>query len=89
MQEYMALTKTKRQCRSINTRFWMGEKIWAIVTLVPAVFVAEDSPNFMAIRARFGLLLIVLVAYLIAMPAVPRRHCRCMTAISNLIARKS
>jgi hypothetical protein len=46
---------------------WMGEKIWAIVTLVPAVFVAEGSPNFIAIRAMFGLLLIVLVAYLIAM----------------------
>jgi hypothetical protein len=68
---------------------WMGEKIWAIVTLVPAVFVAEDSPNFMAIRAMFGLLLIVLVAYLIAMRPFRAAIARCMTAISNLIARKS
>jgi uncharacterized membrane protein YccC len=68
---------------------WMGEKIWAIVTLVPAVFVAEDSPNFVAIGAMFRLLLIVLVAYLIAMRPFRAAIARCMTAISNLIARKS
>ena len=41
--------------------------ILAIVTSVPALFVAEDSPNFMLIRAMFGLLLIVLIVYVIAM----------------------
>jgi hypothetical protein len=68
---------------------WIGETILAIVTSVPAVFVAEDSPNFTAIRAMFGLLLIVLVAYLIAMRPFRAGIARCMTAISNLIARKS
>ena len=38
-----------------------------IVTSVPALFVAEDSPTFMAVRVMFGLILIVLVVYVIAM----------------------
>jgi membrane protein YqaA with SNARE-associated domain len=46
---------------------WIAEKILAIVTFVPALFVPEGSPTFMAVRAMFGLILIVLVAYLIAM----------------------
>jgi hypothetical protein len=37
---------------------WIGETI-----LVSALSVAEDSPNFTAIRALFGLLLIVIVVY--------------------------
>ena len=46
---------------------WIGTKILALMTLLPAVFVDEKSPNFTAIRAMFGLGFIVLVAYLIAM----------------------
>jgi hypothetical protein len=46
---------------------WISETILAIVTFVPALFVAEESPNFMLIRAMFGLLLILLVVYIIAM----------------------
>jgi hypothetical protein len=49
---------------------WVGEKILAIVTFIPALFVAEDSPNFMLVRAMFGLLLAVLVVYIIAMRPV-------------------
>ena len=45
---------------------WIGTKILALMTLLPAVFVDEKSPNFTAIRAMFGLGFIVLVAYLIA-----------------------
>ena len=45
----------------------ISDTIWAIVTSVPAWFVPEGSPNFMAIRAMFGLLFIVLIVYLIAM----------------------
>ena len=46
---------------------WFSETMLKIVTTVPALFVAEDSPTFTAVRAMFGLILIVLVAYLIAM----------------------
>jgi hypothetical protein len=49
---------------------WVGEKILAIVTFIPALFVAEDSPNFMLFRAMCGLLLAVLVVYIIAMRPV-------------------
>ncbi len=68
---------------------WIGEKILAIVTFVPALFVAEDSPTFMAVRAMFGLLLIVLIAYLIAMRPFRSAIVRCMKAMSNLFAPRS
>jgi hypothetical protein len=68
---------------------WIGEKILAIVTFVPALFVAEDSPTFVAVRAMFGLLLIVLIAYLIAMRPFRSTIVRCMRAMSNLITPKS
>jgi hypothetical protein len=45
----------------------ISEAIWAIVTSIPAWLVPEGSPNFMAIRAMFGLVFIVLIVYLIAM----------------------
>jgi hypothetical protein len=45
----------------------ISETIWAIVMFVPAWLVPEGSPNFVAVRAMFGLLLIVLIVYLIAM----------------------
>ena len=68
---------------------WIGEKILAIVTFVPALLVAEDSPTFMAVRAMFGLLLIVLIAYLIAMRPVRSVIVRCKKAMSNLFAPRS
>ena len=46
---------------------WISETVWAIVSFVPALFVSEDSPNFVLIRTMFGLLLIVLIVYLVAM----------------------
>jgi hypothetical protein len=67
---------------------WIGTKILALMTLLPAVFVDEKSPNFTAIRAMFGLGFIVLVAYLIAMRPFRSTIGRCMRAMSNLAARK-
>jgi hypothetical protein len=46
---------------------WIAEKIMAIVTFIPALIVEQDSPNFMLVRAMFGLLLIVAIVYLLAM----------------------
>jgi hypothetical protein len=67
---------------------WIVEKIWAAVTFVPALIVAESSPNFMLIRAMFGLLLIVLVVYLIAMRPFRSAIARGVTRMSNLIVRR-
>jgi hypothetical protein len=49
---------------------WIGEKILAIVTFIPALFISEHSPNYMLFRAMVGLLLIVLIVYVIAMRPV-------------------
>ena len=68
---------------------WIAEKIFAIVTAVPALFVDEKTPNFMPIRAMFGLLLIVLIVYLIAMRPFRAALMRCTKAESNLFAEKS
>jgi hypothetical protein len=46
---------------------WIAEKIMAVVNWVPAWIVEEGSPNFMLIRGMFGLILIVLIVYVIAM----------------------
>ena len=46
---------------------WISDTIWSIVTYVPAIFVDQNSPSFDAVRAMFGLLLIALIVYAIAM----------------------
>ena len=66
---------------------WIGTQILALMTLLPAVFV-EKSPTFTAIRAMFGLVFIVLVAYLIAMRPFRSAIARCMRAVSGLAMRK-
>ena len=66
---------------------WIGAKILALMTLLPAVFVDEKSATFTAIRAMFGLVFIVLVAYLVTTRPVPSAVARCMRAMSDLAAR--
>ena len=46
---------------------WLSETILAIVNFVPALFVAQDSPHFLLVRAMFGLLFIVLLVGVVAM----------------------
>ncbi len=46
---------------------WIAEKILAIVSFIPALFVDPNSPSFMLIRAVFGLLLLVVIIYLVVM----------------------
>lgn len=46
---------------------WLSETIMAIVTFVPALIVDQDSPNFDLVRAMFGLILIAIIVYAIAM----------------------
>jgi hypothetical protein len=66
---------------------WFSETMLKIVMSVPALLVAEDSPTFTAVRVMFGLILIVLVAYLIAIrfaPLLPALYGK----VSTLFARK-
>lgn len=46
---------------------WIAGTLLAMVNVVPALFVAEDSPNFVLVRAMFGLMFIVLIVFAIAM----------------------
>src|SRR5215467_12420717 len=55
---------------------WIADKILNILSLVPAWFVEEGSPNFALVRAMFALLLIILVAYLISCWPTIRRGMR-------------
>jgi hypothetical protein len=66
---------------------WFSETMLKVVTSVPALFVAEDSPTFTAVRAMFGSILIVLVAYLIAKRRIRSAIARYMGKVSNLFAR--
>jgi hypothetical protein len=66
----------------------ISETIWAIVTSIPAWLVAEGSQNFMAIRAMFGLLLIVLIVYLIAMRPFRSAIASITRKAINLFSRK-
>jgi hypothetical protein len=66
----------------------IGETIWAMVMLVPAWLVPEGSPNFMAIRAMFGLLLIVLIVYLIAMRPFRSAIISAMRTVIRLFSKK-
>lgn len=45
----------------------LAEWILSITTAIPAVFVAENSTNFLLFRVLFALLLLTLIVYLIAM----------------------
>jgi hypothetical protein len=49
---------------------WVGEKFMSILTSVPALILAEDSPNFTLFRAMCGLFLIVLIVYILALRPV-------------------
>ena len=47
---------------------WISDTIWSMRnSTVPAIFVDLNSPSFDAVRAMFGLLLIAIVIYAIAM----------------------
>ena len=40
---------------------WISEALLTIVNAVPALFVAEGSPNFALVRAMFVLIVIILI----------------------------
>jgi hypothetical protein len=66
----------------------ISETIWAIVTSIPAWLVPVGSQNFIAIRAMFGLLFIVLIVYLIAMRPFRSAIASVTRKAINLFSRK-
>jgi hypothetical protein len=64
------------------------DAIWSIVTWVPPWLTEYDSPNFKLIRAMFGLLLIVLFVYLIAMRPLRPLIRLCWDKASGIFARR-
>jgi hypothetical protein len=68
---------------------WIAHKLLAIINFVPALFVVQDSAQFMLIRATFTLLLIVLIVGAIALvPPCCSAICTPCREVSNLIAQK-
>jgi hypothetical protein len=67
---------------------WIAEKISAIVTFVPALIVERDSANFDLIRTMFGLILIAIIVYAIAMIPFRSAFVQLMNKASALFARR-
>ncbi len=67
---------------------WISEMITAIVSYVPAMIVDQESPNFPLIRTMFGLILIAIVVYVIAMTPFRVAMARSLDKLSGLFVRK-
>ncbi len=68
---------------------WISERIIAIVSYVPAMIVDQESPNFPLIRAMFGLILIAIIVYVIAMTPFRPAIAHSMAKVSSLFTRKN
>ena len=66
-----------------------SEGFFAMLASVPAVFTEHGSANFMLVRAMFGLIVIALVVYLIAMRPFRSVIASCVQKVSQLFGRKS
>jgi len=67
----------------------ISEGFFAILASVPAVFTEHGSPNFMLVRAMFGLIIIALIVYLIAMRPFRSAIAACVQKVSQLFGRRS
>jgi hypothetical protein len=67
----------------------INEAFMAMLASVPALFTEAGSPNFMLVRAMFGLIIIVLIVYLIAMRPFRSAIAFCMQKVSHFFGRKS
>ena len=67
---------------------WISDTMMAIVTAVPAMFVEQESPNFPLIRAMFGLILIAIVVYVIAMTPLRSAIAHSAAKVSSLFSRR-
>ena len=67
---------------------WISEFILSIFNSVPALIVEETSPHFELVRAMYGLVLLALIVYLIAMRPLRPLWGRCWQKVSGLFAAK-
>jgi hypothetical protein len=67
----------------------ISEAFMAMLASVPALFTEPGSPNFFMVRAMFGLIVIVLIVYLIAMRPFRSTIASCVHKVSQLFGRKS
>jgi len=67
---------------------WIADKILSPVRRIPAWLVDPSSPNFLLIRAMFGLMLIVLIIYLVAVLSSRDVTQRYLRRVSGLFSRK-
>jgi hypothetical protein len=67
----------------------ISETFMAILASVPAVFTDPGSLNFFMVRAMFGLIVIVLIVYLIAMRPFRSAIMSCLQKVSQIFGRRS
>ena len=67
----------------------ISEAFMAMLASVPPLFTEAGSPNFLLVRAMFGLIIIVLIIYLIAMRPFRAAIVSCVQKVSHLFGRKS
>ena len=67
---------------------WIVEKILAVLSWVPALFVEEGSPNVFMVRAMFALMLMVAVVYAVAMWSPRGTLERYIGKMTNFFTRK-
>jgi len=67
---------------------WIADKILALVSWIPALLVEESSPSFIAIRAMFALILIVLFIYVVGLGVSRDAISRHMEKMVSLFSRK-
>ena len=67
---------------------WIADKILALVSWIPALLVEEASPSFIAIRAMFALILIVLFIYAVGLWVSSAASSRQMEKMASLFSRK-
>jgi hypothetical protein len=67
---------------------WIVEKFLSVTHWVPAIFLEAGSPNHGLVRAMFALLLLVVIVYVIVMPAPRAAIGRFTEKIGGLLSRR-
>jgi hypothetical protein len=66
---------------------WIIDGFFSLLKSIPPLWTEEGSANFMLVRAMLGLVAIVLIAVLIAMPPFRSAITSCMKKLGSLFAR--
>ncbi len=66
---------------------WLIDGFFSLLKSIPPLWTEAGSANFMLVRAMLGLLLLVLIAYLIAMRPFRSAVASCMKKLGSLFVR--